>query len=102
MSGELGIDVGSLAGAAEKAAATAAASVVTGISAPRETVSSQLDAALVLMGTAAEVKRQAQDSYDAALATKQATALAESPPLLAQQDAENAQNYPAPPQVWTI
>lgn len=89
-----------LADAAGKAAATQAGSVVSGIVAPPPTATSQMDGALVLMGTTGEAARQVQDTTDSGWAVKQAAALAESPPNLVAQDEQNAQTYP--PQVVSI
>lgn len=91
-----------LADAAGKAAATQAGSVVSGIVAPPPPVTSQMDAALVLLGTTAETKRHLQDTADNTWAVKQSAALTESPPNLVAQDQQNAQNYPDAPEVWKI
>ncbi len=92
------IDIAALSAAAVKAAGTQAASVISTVIAPPETVSSALDGALVLLSTTTEVRRSKEDLNDAARAEKQTAALTESPPLLAAQDQENASKY----QVWTI
>ena len=92
------VDTAVLAAAATKAAGTQAASVISAVVAPPETVSSELDGALVLLSTTTEVRRSAEDLNDGGRAEKQTAALTESPPQIAAQDAQNATEY----QVWTI
>ncbi len=95
MSGELDIDLGALAGAAEQAAATMAGSAVTGISPPNAPAMSQMDAALARLSTSSEALRRDQDAIDATWATNQAAALAEAVGLHDRSSLTDGQ--PAPP-----
>lgn len=99
-SDKLEISPSVLADAAGKAAATQAGSVVSGIVAPPPTATSQMDGALVLMGTTGRAARHVQDTTDSGWAVKQAAALAESRRIWSLQDEQNAQNYP--PKVVSI
>jgi hypothetical protein len=89
----LEIETDQLKRAAGKAGQTAAASAVHAIPPPAPTVSSQLDAALALVVTSSEALKGTVDTADTTAATTQQTAITESPPVLAQQDQQGAQDY---------
>ncbi|MCV7247067.1 hypothetical protein H7J07_02180 [Mycobacterium koreense] len=88
---ELKVSTEALAAAAGEAEATLAASVVSGVVPPPVTTASTLDGALAVLAATIEAGRADADETDHAWAGRQATALAESPPQLAEQDVENAE-----------
>ncbi|MCV7314253.1 hypothetical protein H7J77_01640 [Mycolicibacillus parakoreensis] len=87
-----------LASAAGEAEATLAASVVSGVLPPPATTASALDGALAVLVAATEARRADADTADHTWASRQATALAESPPQLQEQDGHNAERIQRVPQ----
>ena len=90
---KLEIDTQELASAAGKASQTLAASAAPTFAAPPPTAISKLDAALLGVIAKSEALRVNVDTTDSTWATKQQAALTQSPPVLAQQDQQGAQDY---------
>lgn len=90
------IKPGDLKAAASKAASTATASAPQSVSAPGKVAvkagasASPIDTAAGLVVSAIESLNQTVNTADVAAASKQMTALQESPPVLEQQDQHNA------------
>lgn len=82
-----------LAGAAAQATATQTGSITPALATPPATTVSQLDGALVGFLGALEGKRTASDQADSVIATKQESALTQSPPAIIAQDEQLANDF---------
>lgn len=91
------IETDRLAAAAGKASQTLAASAPQPIPPPPPTATSALDAALALVTTSSETLRTTVDATDTQWATGQSGRLAAGPPVIQQQDTENAGEYQRTP-----
>jgi hypothetical protein len=114
MSGDkLDIDPDELAALSGQAANMAASANFVGLVTPPPAVSSLLDTVAVGLSAAIQAMVAPLDTADSAAATEQATMLAESPPVLVQQDQQGADQIgatviqptpitaPGPGEVWT-
>lgn len=89
----LQIETQELANAGAKATQTLAGSAAPTFAPPPPAAESKLDAALLGVIAKTEAVRTTVDTTDSTWATKQQAALTQSPPVLAGQDQQAAQDY---------
>ncbi|SIJ21301.1 Uncharacterised protein [Mycobacteroides abscessus subsp. abscessus] len=99
---ELNISPPALAGAAGVAAGTVGSSSVAGLVPPPEAAESMMDSSLIALSGAIEAMITKTTAPDIEQASKQSIMLAESPPLLAQEDQQAGTRIASSGKTFTI